>query len=101
MQTYKSTTFLEALLPTMKKLQKKHQNPINFLKAVWVEIAPNWAIFAVPYMIRNNTLIMKTDAKHAITLQYREQELLEIIQTVLGKDRSDTAVERIKIITKD
>ena len=100
MQTYKSKTFLEALLPTMKMLQKKHQNPVNFLKAVWVEIAPSWAILAQPYMIRKNTLIMQTDQAHAITLQYREQELLSIIQAVLGTSSDGVVIERIKIITK-
>ncbi len=96
-QTYRSTTFMDAILPTMKKLSNKHKNPVNFLKAVWGDVAPQWAVLAQPYMIRKNTLIMKTISNHAITLQYREQELLKLVQTVLGENVNGTPIERIKI----
>ena len=95
MQTYKSSTFMEAILPTIKKLHNKHKNPINFLKTAWVEIAPQWAVLAEPYMIRKETLIMRTSSQHAIMLQYREQELIAVINTIL----SQSPITRVKIIT--
>ena len=85
---------LESILPTMKQLSKKHQNPINYLKTSWVEIAPEWAVIAQPYMIRQKTLILQTSSTHAMTIQYREQELLQIAQSIIGE-----VINRIKIIT--
>ena len=99
-RTYKSKTLLESLLPTMQKLQNKHKNPINFLRTTWLDIAPKWAILAEPYMIRKNVLIMKTSSAHAITLQYREQELLQIVNTVIGTNKERVEIDRIKIITE-
>ena len=97
-QTYKAMSFIEALLPTIKKLSDKHKNPINYLKTGWAEIAPDWARLATPYMIRNNTIIMKTNCEYATILQYREQELISIIKTILGDIDDKMFINYIKII---
>lgn len=93
MQTYKSKNVGNEIMALMQNLHKKHKNPINFLKTCWGEIAPEWAMLAEPYMIRNHVLTMKTNAAHAMILQYREQELLQIAQSVLGD-----VVNQVKIM---
>lgn len=97
-QTYKSFTIIEALLPALKTLAKKHKNPINYLKTGWQEIAPDWAKIATPYLIRNNTLIMKISDASATMLQYREKELIQIIKIILGEVEEKDAIKYIKII---
>lgn len=93
-KTYKAHNMLEAILPTIQQLHKKHKNPITYLQSSWLEIAPEWAIIAQPYMIRQKTLTLKTSSTHAMVIQYREQELLKIAQSIIGEE----AIERVKII---
>jgi len=100
MKTYKSTKISEALLPTMKKLQKTHENPINFLKNTWAEIAPKWALEVEPIMIKNKVLFMLTNSKNATILQYKEAELMKIVGTILKTDNPSYVVEKIKILHK-
>lgn len=83
----------EALSPTLKKLHSQNKNPINFLKAAWIDIAPSWAVMAEPYSIRNKVLTMKAPTKQALILQYREEELLKLAQTIVSH-----IVQHIKII---
>lgn len=100
-KTYKSTLVSDALFATMKKLHKKHENPINFLKEAWNEIAPNWAKEAQPSMIKNKILFMITTSKNATILQYKEADLLKIASTILNIENFENLIERIKILKKN
>lgn len=95
MQTYKTKSIMEATLPFMKKLHKQHKNPINHLKTAWPEVAPAWAMLAIPYMIKNQVLTLETSQTHAMLIQYREEELLDLANSIVGN-----LATRIKIITK-
>jgi|LADL02.1.fsa_nt_gi hypothetical protein len=98
MKTYKTATFGESLLPTMIGLKKKYDNPINFIKTSWEQIAPDWAVKAIPYMIKTKTLFLKTHSQHAMIIQFREKELLEIVSLILNTHGPNSVVEKIKIL---
>lgn len=92
MKTYQTASIHEALNTTLKKLDKKFSNKSLFLKSAWKDIAPSWTLDAYPYSIKNETAFFKSKS-NAMILQYREKEILKIVQLLMG----DT-IQKIKII---
>lgn len=94
MKTYQSFSIHEALTPTIKKLNKKFSSQIAFLKAVWKEIAPDWALNAVPTSIKNKTVTLRAK-KDGLILQFREKELLRVVKLILGDE-----IEKVKVFAQ-
>lgn len=91
--TYNTAQFRKTLTKILTPLQKKYANPIYALKQSWLEIAPDWAKMCVPTSLKDKTLFLKSSVKNNLILQYKEAELVNIAQVIIG-----THVEKIKII---
>lgn len=94
MKTYNTLSINDFLNPTLKKLNKKFCNKLSFIRSSWIDIAPDWALDAYPYSIKNNILFFKS-SKNALILQFREKELLKITNLILGD-----CISKIKILAK-
>lgn len=76
----------------MQGLNRKFNNKLSLVKNMWKDFSPEWGKELVPYSIKNKTLFFKTK-KNPIILQYREQEILKIIQMILKNE-----ITNIKIL---
>lgn len=94
MKTYHTSSINDFLNPTLKKLNKKFSNKLSFLRASWPDIAPDWALDASPYSIKNDVIFFKS-AKNSLILQFREKELLKIVNLILGD-----SISKVKIFAK-
>lgn len=94
--TYKSLTLYEAFEENMRKLKKRHSNPIVFLKLHWQDYAPDWAKNLEPALIKEEVLFFKTTDSNAFMLQFRESELVDLASSIIGP-----CISKIKILAKN